>query len=152
MASAYQIPNAELIRVYAAAYQGLTARACLAENPGTLTKDSTTAQWDAVEITSQAAHGYARVVWTQPVTTYDNAPGQARTATQDLTFQASEAGLGMSDNTLYIVLGTTSGGVTTWFTNPSAVYSFAAPGVALAPGQPKVYRDYSIIDDISTIP
>lgn len=145
-----QTSNADLARVYAAAYTGKTARACLAINPGTLTANSTTAQWDAAEITSQAAAGYARHVWTLAAGAYDNATGRYQGALEVITFQAlSSVITGLQFDTLYVVLGATAGGVTTWETSVARVLTFS-PSQVLAPGQPLALNFRALVDDIPT--
>ena len=149
-AQAMQWSNAELARVHAAAYQGRTARLCLASNTGGLTKASTTSQWDALEITSQAASGYARVVWTIPAGAYDAGSGTFKTVEQLCTFQATGGGLGLTWDSVYLVLGTTTGGATTWDTAIAGLY-MESPNIALAPGTPRGYRVSTMIDDITAL-
>lgn len=150
MSAAIQWSNAELARVYGVSYTGRTARACLAINPGTLTRNSTTSQWDAAEITAQAGDGYARHVWTLAAGAYNNATGLYEGAVQTAIFQASANGLGLTFNTLYLVTGTTTGGVTTWDTHVAGVYPFS-PTQALSPGEPRSYLIPFLVDDITTV-
>lgn len=150
MAVPFQTSDAELGRVFAAAYQGRVARACLASNPG-LTKNSTTAQWDAAEISAQASEGYARVQWTIPAGAYDTATGRFRSPQQLATFQAAANGLGLTYDTLYVVLGTAGGGGTvTWDTSPAMIFT-ENPTIALSPGEPRSYRVRLLVDDITTV-
>jgi len=146
----FQWANAELGRVYVAAYQGRRARLCLAINPGTLTRNSTTAQWDAAEIAGQAGEGYARVEWTIPAGAYSNTTADFRSPVQLATFLADADGLGLQWDSVYLVLGTLSGGVTTWDTNIAGYYP-EAPTIALSPSQPRSYNVQLITDDIITI-
>lgn len=149
MSVAFQWSNAELARVYTAAYQGRTARLCLAQNSGALTKASTTAQWDAVEITAQAGEGYAREVWTIPAGAYNAATGDVRSAQQRAEFEADSDGLGLTWDTAYLVLGTTVSSVTTWDTHVAGIY-VESPAVALSPGQPRIYDVSLHTDDITS--
>jgi hypothetical protein len=150
MATAFQWSNAELARVYSAAYQGRIARLCAAQATTGLTVNSTTAQWDAAEITSQAANGYARVQWTLPAGSYNNALLRYQTTTNTATFQASASGLGLMYDTIYLVFGTQSGSTVTWDTNVGAIYTHN-PTIALAPGQPLAYKVFLICDDVTTL-
>lgn len=150
MTLVFQWSNAELGRVHAAAYQGRTARLCLAANPGSLTKASTTSQWDAAEITAQAGDGYARVEWVVPAGSYNNLTGDFRTPQQLATFQADADGLGLTYDTAYLVLGTTSGGSTTWDAHVAGIY-VESPNVALSPGQPRSYEVFLLCDDVVTL-
>jgi hypothetical protein len=117
-----QWSNAELLRVHAVAYQGRKARLCLAINSASLTKDSTTAQWDAVEISSQASNGYAKVEW-----------------------------LGLQFDTAYLVLGTASGGTTTWDTTVAGILPMLPEDQTLSPGQPLSIEVFTMVDDITTV-
>jgi len=151
MAVPFQTSDAELGRVFAAAYQGRVVRACLATNSGTLTKNSTTAQWDAAEISAQASEGYARVQWTIPAGAYDAATGRFRSPQQLATFTAAANGLGLTYDTLYIVLGTAGGGgAVTWDTTVAMLH-VEAPSIALSPGEPRSYRVRLLTDDITTV-
>lgn len=151
MALPFQTSDGELARVFAAAYQGRVARACLATNTGSLTKNSTTAQWDAAEISAQASEGYARVQWTIPAGAYDAATGRFRSPQQLATFTAAANGLGLTYDTLYIVLGTAGGGgAVTWDTTVAMLH-VEAPSIALSPGEPRSYRVRLLIDDITTV-
>ena len=151
MTLAMQWSNAELARVHAVSYQGRQARLCLAINSAALTKESTTAQWDAVEITSQAADGYARVVWTLPASAYSAALGMAQGTGYLATFQGTENGLGLTFDTVYLVLGTLSGGVTTWDTHVAGILPVPPSNQAISPGQPISFEVFSLVDDITTV-
>lgn len=149
MAVAFQWSNAELERVYTAAYEGRTARLCLAVNPGSLTKASTTEDWDDAEITAQASEGYERVEWVVPAGSYNNLTADFRSPQQLATFTADADGLGLEWDTAYLVFGTTVDEVTTWDEHVAGIY-VEAPAVALSPGQ---FRSYDIslhTDDITT--
>jgi hypothetical protein len=146
MAAPFLWSNAELARVYAAAYQGREARLCLANNTGSLTANSTTAQWDAAEITSQAANGYARYTWTLPAATYKNTTLRIETALETAAFQAASSGSGLNYDSVYLVLGTGS----TWDTHIAGLF-VESPTIALAPGQPRAYKIKLICDDNTTV-
>jgi hypothetical protein len=137
--------------VFAAAYQGRVVRACLATNAGSLTKNSTTAQWDAAEISAQASEGYARVQWTIPAGAYDAATGRFRSPQQLATFTAAANGLGLTYDTLYIVLGTAGGGGAVTWDATVAMLHVEAPSIALSPGEPRSYRVRLLTDDITTV-
>lgn len=150
MASAFQWSNAELARVYASAYQGRLARLCAAQVTSSLTVNSTTAQWDAAEITSQAADGYARVQWTLPAGSYNNSLLRFQTPTNTATIQATAGGLGIMYDTIYLVFGTQSGSTVTWDANVAAIFTHN-PTIALAPGEPRSYKIFLVCDDITTL-
>jgi hypothetical protein len=151
MTLAMQWSNAELLRVHGLAYQGRRARLCLAINSAGLTKESTTAQWDAVEITSQTANGYARVVWTLPAGAYSSTFGLVQGTGNLSTFQASSGGIGLEFNTAYLVLGTLSGGTTTWDTHVAGILPMLPEDQTLAPGQPLSIEVFTLVDDITTV-
>jgi hypothetical protein len=146
MASIAQCSQSELGRVYELSYQGKPARLCLAFDTA-LTINSTTAQWDAVELAS--ANGYARQLFTPAAGSYDSAINMFKSPDITLTFTAS--GAGFSYNRAYLVLGTLSGGVTTWNTYIS--YLIIEPEtVALAPGVSKPYAINLLSNDITVSP
>lgn len=147
-----QTSKAALARVYTAAYQGRRARLCLAINSASLTADSTTAEWDAVEITSQASDGYARVVWTLGAGAYSTGLGMVQSTQFLATFQASPSGLGLTFDTAYLVLGTVNGGTTTWDTTIERILVLPPANQALSPGQPLSFEDIVLVDDIATLP
>lgn len=146
-----QTSPAELLRVHSAAYQGRRARLCLAINSASLTVSSTTAQWDAVEITSQASNGYARVVWTLPSASYSPGLGMVQGASYLATFQATSNGIGLTFDTVYLVYGTLSGGVTTWDTNVANIQVLPPEDQVLAAGQPVSFEVPTLVDDITTV-
>ena len=150
MATAFQWSTNELARVYATAYQGRVARLCLAIATSGLSVDSTTAAWDAAEITSQAANGYARAQWTLPAGSYNTALARFQTAVNPATFQATAAGLGINYDSVYLVLGTTSGGSITWDTNIAGLFT-ENPSIGLAPGEPRTYKVFFVADDITAL-
>lgn len=147
----FETSDAELVRMHNAGRQGMRARMCLAQNTGSLTRNSTTAQWDAAEITAQAADGYARVEWTVPGATMAPALGMAQSVLQVVTFQASPSGVGMQFDSAYLVLGTISGGVTTWLPNISQLFTFS-PSKVLTAGQPWPLEFFMVAGAVTTIP
>ncbi len=151
MTLAMEWSNAELARVHAVAYAGRRARLCLAINSTALTKESTTAQWDAVEISSQAADGYARVVWTLPAGAYSFALGMVQGTGNLSTFQATSGGIGLEFDTAYLVLGTLSGGTTTWDTHVAGVLPMLPEDQTLSPGQPLSIEVFTLVDDITAV-
>lgn len=145
MSVVFTMSNASLARVYATSFQGRTARACLAVNPGTLNQNSTTAQWDAAEITSQAANGYARFTWTIPAGTYDSALDLLRGTATTVSFQANTSGTGITYDTVYVVTGTNG----TWDTN---VEMILLDSQALPAGKPIAYNVSFLADNITSAP
>jgi hypothetical protein len=145
MSVAFTMSNASLARVYAASFQGRIARACLAVNPGTLNENSTTAQWDAAEITSQAANGYTRFTWTIPAGTYDPVLALFRGAATAVSFQANTSGTGLTYDTVYVVTGTGN----TWDTN---VEMILLDPQALPAGAPIAYNVSFLADNITSAP
>lgn len=140
--AAFQWSNAELGRVYAAAYLGRNARLCLANATSGLTLNSTTAAWDAAEITSQAANGYARYTFTLAAGSYDSASQRFQTPVVTATFQAIASGSGLTYDSVYLVLGSD--------TNIAGLWT-EAPNIVLAPGQPRAYNIRFVCDDITTL-
>lgn len=147
----FQTSDAELVRRHNASVQGMRARMCLAQNTGGLTRNSTTAQWDAAEITAQAADGYARVEWTVPAATMAPALGMAQSVVQVVTFQASAGGLGLEFDSAYLVLGTVSGGITTWLPNISDLFIFS-PSKVLTAGEPFPLEYFMVVGAVTAIP
>lgn len=120
-------------QTFASRFAGKKARFCLANNTTGLTDASTTSQWDASELTG---NGYARYVWTIPAGSYNSTTSRFEAPTELAQFQASSGGTGLAWNTAYVVLGTETGGVTTWETG---VQMLLADSQALAPGEPRGY-------------
>lgn len=123
-------------RLWTSAYQGKRARLCLAINSGSLGVNSTTANWDAVEI---SGNGYARHEWTLPAGAYSSGNERYEAASELCSFQASSSGVGLNWDTAYLVLGTISGGITTWNTNISFLLT-ESPNIVLYPGEPGSYN------------
>lgn len=130
--------------LWAAWAQGKTARLCLAQNDGSLSQVSTTAQWDAAEI---SGNGYARASWLLPAGTYDSAAARFQPPVHQATFTASSAGTGLTFNALYLVLGTGVGQTITWDLGVTAIFT-ESPSVALAPGEPRAYNIQLFTDNI----
>ena len=143
--------NAELARVYTASYQGRRARWCLAINSAGLTEESTTAQWDAVEISGQASDGYARVEWTMPAAAYSASLGMVQSTGYLATIQAAANGLGLEFDTAYLVYGTQNGGTTTWDTHVAGILPVLPEHQAISPGQPISFEVFALVDDITAI-
>lgn len=136
MALTTTITQAELARVGAAAYQGVTYRVSLAYN-GTSgkTATSTVAQWDTVKL---SGYGYADKTGTIGTGSYDATDARFELPQLALTFTA--AGGNWLYDTLYVVL--TSGGVST-------LHSIIVenPGVTLVDSGSITYRVTLITDD-----
>lgn len=123
---------------------GKRARLCLATNSGSLSQTSTTAQWDAAEI---SGNGYSRYTWTLPAGSYDSFAARFQAPTELATFTASTGGVGLTYNSLYLVLGVAVGNNVTWDTGVTAIFA-ENPSVALAPGEPKGYNIRLFTDNI----
>lgn len=124
--------------------QNKQARLCLAQNAGSLSQFSTTAQWDAAEL---SGNGYGRFTWTLPNGAYDSTAARFQVPIQQATFTASAGGSGLAFNSLYLVLGTGSGNNITWNTGVTAIFT-ESPSVALAPGEPRAYNIRLFTDNI----
>jgi hypothetical protein len=136
MAAAMQQTPYEAGRLFASNYAGKKARLCLAVNSGSLNLTSTTAQWDAVEL---SGNGYARYQWTIPSGSFNTTTDRFEVAAQLCEFAASSGGSGLSWNTAYLVIGTISGSTVTWNTGVSFVLP-ESPNIVLSPGQPGSYN------------
>jgi hypothetical protein len=118
-------------------YEGLRARLCLATTTsGSPGVNSTTAQWDATEL---SGNGYARFEWTLPGGAYNSTTERFEAAAQLCTFTASSGGAGLTWNAAYLVLGTISGGVTTWGTGVSYVLTHS-PSITLPAATSRGYN------------
>jgi hypothetical protein len=118
-------------KFYEETYLGKRARMCLAVNSGSLSVSSTTAQWDAAEL---SGNGYARVEWTIPAGSYNSTTGRFQAPVQQCEFLATAGGQGLTSNTIYIVLGTVSNNVTTWQTG---VHAILETSLAIVPNNGK---------------
>jgi hypothetical protein len=122
-------------RLFANDYAGKRARLCLANTAsGSPGINSTTAQWDAVEL---SGNGYARFEWTIPTGSYNSTTERWEAASQLATFSATGAGL--SWNAAYLVIGTISGSTVTYGTGVSFVLNESS-AVTLAAGNTRGYN------------
>lgn len=131
----FQMTPYEAGRYWANNYAGKVARLSLAVNPGTLSLLSTTAAWDAVEL---SGNGYARHEWILPAGSYNSVTERFEAPTELCQFQASSSGTGLSWNIAYIVVGTGSIGSASWNSGVSFILT-ESPSIALYPGEPKGY-------------
>ena len=146
MALTFQVSSNELLRVHSSSYQGKIIRLCLAFD-SSLTIESTTAQWDAVELAS--ANGYARSIITIPSATYDSTIAMSKSSESTATFTAS--GVGFTYNRVYGVIGTVSGGVTTY--NSYISFLFAeSESKALSPGMSQSYPFTFLANNMTSSP
>lgn len=143
MAYTSQISTLELKRVAAAAYEGKAVRVCLATVGGSgYTVDSTTANWDSVELAS--TNGYARVTVGALATgaydatdgRYEVGPTSGANKTIDATFTAS--GGSLTWDRVYIVIGTELN---------IAYLGTESPSITLSAGQSITYRIQLGVDD-----
>jgi hypothetical protein len=132
-------------RSFTGLYATKRARLCLANNTTGLTVASTTAQWDAAELTG---NGYARFEWTVPAGAYNATTLRFEAPAQLAQFQASAGGAGLTWNTAYLVFGTLSGGVTTWQTGVSYLV-VESPNIVLSPGEPRGYNVQLLTDGLT---
>jgi hypothetical protein len=124
-------------RMFANDYAGKKARLCLANtSSGSPGINSTTAQWDAAEL---SGNGYARYEWTIPNGSYNGTTERWEAASQLATFSATGAGL--SWNAAYLVIGTISGTTVTYNTGVSFILNESS-AVTLAAGNS---RGYSVL-------
>ena len=124
-------------RLFAGDYAGKKARLCLANTTsGSPGINSTTAQWDAVEL---SGNGYARYEWTIPTGSYNSTTERFEVAAQLCQFAASSGGAGLSWNAAYLVIGTISGSTVTWNTGVSFTLA-ESPNAVLSPGEVRSYN------------
>jgi hypothetical protein len=124
-------------RMFANDYAGKRARLCLANTAsGSPGINSTTAQWDAVEL---SGNGYSRSEWTIPSGSYNSTTERFEAAAQLCQFTASSGGAGLSWNAVYLVIGTLSGSTTTWNTGVSFTLT-ESPNAVLSPGEVRSYN------------
>jgi len=125
-------------RLFAGDYAGKKARLCLANTTsGSPGINSTTAQWDAAEL---SGNGYARYEWTIPTGSYNSTTERFEVAAQLCQFAASSGGAGLSWNAAYLVIGTISGSTVTWNTGVSFTLA-ESPNAVLSPNE---VRSYSV--------
>jgi len=125
-------------RLFAGEYAGKKARLCLANTTsGSPGINSTTSQWDAVELTGT---GYARFQWTIPTGSYNSTTGRWEVPAQLASYTATAGGSGLTWNAAYLVIGATdvSTGLTVWNTGVSFVLT-ESPAVTLPAGQARGY-------------
>jgi hypothetical protein len=143
MAYTSAISTYELKRVAGLAYEGKAVRVCLASVASSgYTVESTTANWDSVELAS--TNGYARVtVGSLAVGAYDATDGRYEVGptsgankTIDATFTAS--GGSLTWDRVYVVIGTELN---------IAYLGSESPAVTLASGQSITYRIQLAVDD-----
>jgi hypothetical protein len=122
-------------RLFASDYAGKKARLCLATTTsGSPGINSTTAQWDAVEL---SGNGYARYEWTIPTGSYNATTERWEAPSQVASFLATGAGL--SWNAAYLVIGTISGSTVTYSTGVSFILNESS-AVTLAAGSTRGYN------------
>ena len=137
MAQAVEISPFTDEKIYTSIFAGKRARMSLAVNPGSLGISSTTAAWDAVEL---SGNGYARSEWTIPNGTYNSTTGRFEAPTKLCEFSASSGGQGLQWNSAYIVLGTISNNVTTWDTGIFGLITEASSVIILPGATPQSYE------------
>jgi hypothetical protein len=123
-------------RLFANNYAGKKVRLCLAVTSGSPGLTSTTAQWDAAEL---SGNGYARAEWTVPSGSYSGTTERFEVAAHLAQFTASAGGTGLSWDSIYLVIGTISGSTVTWNTGVSFVLNEDAT-VNLAAGESHGYN------------
>ena len=124
----------EAERLFAGDYAGKQARLCLATTAsGSPGLSSNTAAWDAVE---RSGNGYARCEWTIPTGSFNSTTDRFEAGSQSCVFTAS--GSALTWNAAYLVIGTISGGVTTWGTGVSFVLT-ESPSISLTAGLSRIY-------------
>jgi hypothetical protein len=133
MAISLTISTKELERQAIAAFQGKTYKVFLALNTTSLTAESTTAAWEAIEC---SGGGYAAVTGTLAAGSYN--AGNARYQMPVITASFTGSGAGISYNTVCLKIG-------------SELYLHSIttenPSVLLAAGQSKVYSITLAQDD-----
>jgi hypothetical protein len=143
MAYTSAISQGELKRVAGLAYEGKAVRVCLAAvGASGYTVESTTANWDSVELAS--TNGYARVtVGSLAVGAYDATDGRYEVGptaganqTIDATFTAS--GGTLTWDRVYVVIGTET---------KIAYLGTESPSDTLSAGQSITYRIQLAVDD-----
>ena len=133
MAVALTISTKELERQAKLVFEGKSYKVFLASNAGTLTGDSTAAQWEAVEV---SGGGYAAVTGSIAAGSYSTVNGRYQMPQISAAFSAT--GAGISYNTLCVK-----------FDGELYLHSITVetPSVTLAAGQSKTYLITLIQDD-----
>lgn len=134
MAITSTISQYELARQADLAFEGETYEVFLATNDGTLTADSTYADWQAEEVTS--ANSYAPVTGTFSTGSWST--GNARYELPSITASFSSSGAGYSYDTVCIRIGTET------YLHSIVVET---PSITLAAGQTKTYVITLVQDD-----
>jgi hypothetical protein len=139
------LSSQEFARISALAYEGLPCRVSLHVNSGSLTAESTVAEWDAVKLTD-GTNGYADfVVGSLPAGGLDSGSddrweiGGSAGANTYIEAAFSAEGAGFSFDTVMISVG---GG-----TYPHSIL-VESPSVTVAAGQTQTYRIQLLIDNI----
>lgn len=133
MAVALTISTKELERQAKLVFEGKSYKVFLASNAGTLTSDSTAAQWEAVEV---SGGGYAAVTGSIAAGSYSTVNGRYQMPQISALFSAT--GAGISYNTLCVK-----------FDGEAYLHSITVetPSITLAAGQSKTYVITLIQDD-----
>ena len=134
MALTLSISQKELERQAALAFEGETYEVFLATNSGSLTVNSTYAEWQAVEVAS--SNGYAPVTGTIGTGAWDS--GDARYELPSITATFTSTDSGFSYDTICVRIGT-----------ETYLHSIIAesPSITLAAGQAKSYVITLVQDD-----
>ena len=134
----------EFKRIADAAYSGLSCRVSLHQNDGTLTSDSTIAEWDAKKLPD--ADGYQDfTVASLPEGGLDSGSdsrweiGAAPGANTYIEAKFDATGSGYTYNTVVIRIGSA--------TYPHSIL-VESPAVTIAAGQSQVYRCQLLIDNV----
>ena len=142
MALTATLSSQEFARISALAYEGLACRVSLHVNSGSLTAESTIADWDAVKLAE--SNGYADfVVANLPAGGLDNASddrweiGGTAGANTYIEAAFTATGAGFSFDTVVVQVGTS--------TYPHSIL-VEAPSVTVAAGQTQTYRIQLLID------
>lgn len=135
MAITTTITQAELARVAAYAYEGLTYRISLANNDTGLTASSTVTAWDAKKLSGS---GYADITGTIAAGAYDSTDARFELPQINATFTAN--GGTLTYNTCYVVI--TDGPTSTLHS-----IIVESPSVTLVDGTSITYRITLATDD-----
>ena len=142
MALTATLCSQEFARISALAYEGLACRVSLHVNSGSLTAESTIAEWDAVKLASD--NGYADfTVASLPAGGLDSGAdnrweiGGSAGANTYIEAAFTATGAGFSFDTVVIQVGTS--------TYPHSIL-VESPSVTVAAGQTQTYRIQLLID------
>lgn len=133
MAVTLNISAKELERQAKLVFEGKSYKVFLAANPGALTKDSTAAQWEAVEV---SGGGYSAVTGAIAAGSYSTV--NARYQMPQISAAFTATGAGISYNTVCIK-----------FDGELHLHSITveSPSIVLAAGQSKTYTITLVQDD-----